>query len=849
MPVLGQAECRKMQPCMDSCMESNFDDWVESCEPDNLCGGYYCEEPPPFPNASDSFLAKQPITVTASHAEFNQEGASLLRGQVHLIQGNRQVKADSAKVCRDPKTNKIDTIQASGNVRILEPGFRLEGSNALISLPTDIKTLSNAQYRIYSRHARGCAKSMTAFSNTRLFLQDASYTTCKPGNNNWELRAKLVNLNRITGKGVARGGMMYLRGFPVFYFPSVTFPIDDRRETGFLFPAIGQSRKSGFELATPFYWNLAPNYDATLTPRLLSKRGIDMQGQFRYLLPIGQGELLGGYLPNDDAYRNFRNEKRLFPEYPANDPRTRAILKGNNSRSAFFAKHTSQFNQNWTGLVNYNVVGDDNYFMDLGTNLYAAGNTQLLQQAELKYQDYNWRVFSRVQAYQTLYPYYGPLNSEVYQRLPQIAFANECYDLPYGFEWEVQGEVANFAHRRNPFTSERVTTGGRYFVRPGLAYSYRRPWGFFRPRLQIDMLTYSLNRSNADLLQLAAWQNSQIGQDPRAWQNQARNPKRILPIIDIDTGLIFERNTQVCDCPYIQTLEPRAYYLYVPYQNQNTFPNFDSSYPGFDYNLLYRDNRFNGFDRLGDANQITLGVTTRFLRAQGGEEQLSLTAGQIYYFQPPRVLLGTTLLNPNFNPALNPVSNPTLNPFFLDEALPFRNRYVSPLVGLGRYRCADEWFAIASVEWSVYRKSLYKSAFWVQYRPSELTVMNVGYQYLQRNPVVNFPRNQLSQKLGQIDVSAAYELTHEFRVLGQYNYDLQNNRCNTALIGLEHQGCCTAFRVSFISYLLPNAGHREYNSGIFFQFVFKGFSSVGHRELGGVISRTIPGYEWHGDKF
>lgn len=797
---------------MDGC----FDDWVESCEPDNLCGGYYCEEPPPHPDASDSFLAKQPITVTASHAEFTQEGSSLLRGNVHLIQGNRQVKADSATICRDPKTKKIDTIRARGAIRILEPGLRLEGEEAYISLPTDVKTLSDARYRIYSRHARGTARAMTAFSNTRLFLQDATYTTCKPYQNNWELRASLVNLNRITGKGYARAARMYLRNIPVFYFPSVTFPIDKRRETGFLFPAIGRSRNSGFELATPFYWNLAPNYDATITPRVLSKRGMDFQGQFRYLLPYGEGELLAGLLPYDDAYYSFKKQKQLIPDYPANDPRTRALLRGNNSRTAFFAKHNSQFNRNWSGNINYNIVGDDNYFMDLGTTLFAAGNTQLLQQAQLNYQDEYWKVFSRVQSHQTLHPYYGPLNTEVYRRLPQIAFVNECYDLPCGFEWLSQGELSNFTHTRNAFTAEPVTTGGRYFLRPGLGYSYRRPWMFFKPRLQFDMMSYSLALSSEDRR-----------------NRQAVNPKRTLPILDVDTGLIFEKNVKLGECPYVQTLEPRAYYLYVPYQNQNNFPNFDSSYPGFDYNLLYRDNRFNGFDRLGDANQITLSATTRFLTAAGGSEQLSLTAGQIYYFQPPRVTLGNSLLNPAV----------------FDRELPFRNKHLSPLVGLGRLKCDEQWFAIASLEWNMYRKDISKAAFWVQYHPTDLTVFNLGYQYLQHNPVVNFPRNQLSQHLKQIDASAAYELTHEFRLLGQWNYDLQNRRSNTALLGLEHQGCCTAFRVSWVTYLLPNAGIREYNTGIFFQFVFKGFSSVGHREIGGTIAKSIPGYEWRGDKF
>ncbi len=807
-PVLGLESSQKRDPC--------FDDWIISCDPNNLCGGYYCEESPPFPGASEEFLKKQPITVTAAHAEFNQEGASNLRGNIHLIQGNRQVKADSATVCRDPKTNKLDTITAKGCVRILEPGLRLEGTDALISVPTDVKTMNNAQYRIYSRHARGTAKSITAFSNTRLFLQDATYTTCKPYQNNWELRAKLVNLNRITGKGVAKHARMYIGGLPIFYAPSLTFPIDHRRESGFLFPAFGQTRTSGLEIATPYYWNIAPNYDATFTPRILTKRGVDLQGQFRYLFPFGEGELQAGLLPNDEAYRLFRRNAMLFPAYPANDPRTRALQRGNNTRKAFAAKHNSQFNRNWSGNVNYNIVGDDNYFMDLGTNLFAAGNTQLLQQAQINYQDEYWKVLSRVQSYQTLHPYFGPLNREVYQRLPQIAFSNEYDDLPCGLQWTAIGEVCNYKHRLSAFNAEPLTSGGRYFVRPGLGYSYVRPWGFFKPRVQLDMLTYSLSLSPADR------------------RNQhTKNPKRILPIVDMDSGLIFERNVNINQCPYIQTLEPRAYYLYVPYQNQNTFPNFDSSYPGFDYNLLYRDNRFNGYDRLGDANQITLSATTRFLESARGAEQLSLTAGQIYYFKPPRV----TLLN-SF-----------LNPRVFDQELPNRHRYLSPLVGLARLKCYEAWFAIAYLEWNVYRKDIEKTAFWMQYRPSELSVFNLGYQYLRRNPVINYPQNVLPQNLKQISASTAFEITNELRVLGQWNYDIQNKFSNEALLGLEHQGCCTAFRVSWVMFMLPNAGYRQYNSGIYFQFVFKGFSSVGHRDMGRTLEKSIPGYRWRGEQF
>jgi len=798
----------------------SFDDWVV-CEDGNfLCGGYYCEVPPPFPNAPPEFLQQQPLTVTSGKAEFNDLGNTTLLGNVHLIQGNRQLLADKAIIHRGAQ-KKIETIEACGHVRLLEPGLRLEGTRAEVSVPNDVKTIENAEFRLYNQHARGTSSSITAFSDSRLFIHNLTYTTCSPFQNTWELRANLADLNRVTGRGEAHHAKMYIKGLPLFYLPYASFPIDDRRQTGFLFPNVGVTKKSGFEMSFPFYWNIAPNYDATITPRVLSRRGGEMQGQFRYLLANSEGEFRGAYLLDDHAYRDFRKNKFAFPQFPASDPRTRALRRGDNSRKLFFARNSTNFDRHWSGNLNFLTVGDDNYFMDLGDTLRTAGSTQLLQQASLNYQDDYWKGTGRVQAYQTLYPYQGPVTTEPYRQLPHLSLANDYPDLPCGFEWTMYTEYTNFTRHRDPFTLAASTQGNRYYLRPGLSYPLIRPWGFFKPRVQMDLLAYSLRLNPTDIR-----------------NGLPKSPTRHLPIVDVDMGLIFERPLDICGNNVVQTLEPRAYYLYVPFQDQNKFPNFDTTYPGFDFNQLYRENRFSGFDRLGDANQITLGVTSRFLSGITGTERINVNVGQIYYFRDRKVTLANAFLNPNV----------------LNQEMPDRKKRLSPIAGFGRLRLNDGWFAVSAVEWDVYRNEVDKSGVWLQYQPCDANVINLGYQFLRRNPVKVDPITGINEKLYQTDASFAWKLTEEFRLLGRWNYDIQNNRTNEVLAGLEHQGCCTAFRLAWIHFLLPNAGQLaagrpEYNNGIFFQFVFKGFAGVGNTGIKSTLSRSIPGYQWRGSDF
>lgn len=799
-----------------------FDDWVCSEQSQTLCHGYYLQEPLPFPGQTDQYLKTLPLTVSADQGEFRPDGNSKLTGHVHLIEGNKQLFANHATIHRDTrKTQTIDFIQAEGHVKITEPGMRVDGTRAKVFVEKNTQVIQDATYRLYDHHSRGTATSITTLRDKKkMILKKASYTTCAPFQKTWFLKAQDVVLNKKTGRGRARHARLYVYDVPIFYFPYLDFPIDNRRQTGFLFPSYGTSNRSGFEIGAPFYWNIAPNYDATLTPTLYSERGLEFKGQFRYLLDNSQGEIDASMLPNDRKYRTFKTRSLAnHAGIPNNDPRITGLTK-NNNRESLRLKHTTSFNEHLTSDILYQTVGDDNYFMDFGNTLGAASTTHLLQQGDLLFQAENWTIQTRLQQYQTLHPFSGPITADVYKRLPQIHFKNSDFDLPGGLEWTTQGEFSHFDHKKDPMTNNAFTIGDRFQLRPGLALPINAPGWFIKPRIQADFLGYSLALGPNDRGTLLA------------------NPHRLLPIFDFDSGLIFERECHLKQEDYIQTLEPRAYYLYVPYRNQNALPIFDSSYPGFDYNQLYRENRFTGLDRLNDANQVTLGLTSRFLAEATGQERLSVTAGQIFYFRDRQVT----------------ICNPKTNPNCLTREYPNgATRKRSSLIGGARLYLVEHWALHGSLEWDPYQKQMDKKTTSIQYQPDERSVINLGYQFLRRNPVDLNPITQMPQRLDQTDTSIAWPLTPNWRILGRWHYDLHNRRSNETLMGIEHQGCCTAVRLVVSRFLEPFDNTRPnnrkpYARAIFLQFVFKGFGGVGSSKVNSTLQR-VPGYRWRTNEY
>lgn len=798
LPIVSLAEDLLINP---------YDDWLECHDCHKWCHGYYVE--PAIP----PFSAQNGQEISADSGIMDLDGPTTLKGHVKFREDHKYIEADKAIIYRGGPHKQVERIEALGHVSLIEPGFRITGTRAEVLINKDIQTFENAEFRIYQRHGRGTAKHIALFGKSIMVLKNASYTTCSPYRSTWELQVQRVRFNTEKGRGRAQKARLMFYDVPVLYLPYVDFPIDNRRKTGFLTPYFGS------EQGLPFYWNIAPNYDMTLTPKLIRERGGALDTKFRYLTAQSGGEFSLAWLPHDRVYEKFLQDSWSNPlSVPANDPRLQG-LKDVSNRYSMRLKDNSSWSPHWRTQVDYQRVSDDNYFQQLANNLDSAGTTHLKQQATADFQSHYWNGFIKAENYQALHPYDGPITLDVYRRLPQISLQNSYSEIPYGLEWNINLDFSAFGHKRNPLTGEAYTTGQRWHMRPSLALPVISPSWFITPRVQLDVLSYSLDLSpQAKLL------------------NAPRHPSRMLPLYDLDSGLIFERNLKVGAEPFVQTLEPRFYYLNVPYKDHSALPNFDTGILTFDYNQLFRDNRFSGLDRVGDTHQLTLGVTSRFLNRKQSTERFSASLGQVMYFKDRRI----TACNPAFDSSC--VAN----------ELPEANSLRSKLVGLARYRMDEQWSAYGGSEWDPKFRHFARNAVDVQYHPRTSSVLNVGYQYLRQDPAKVLGQGSASIPLKQVSTAFAWQLGDSpWRAIGRWHFDLHLHRSNEIWAGMEHQGCCTAWRFALSRFLKPAPlnGDRHYQTGIFLQFVFKGFTGVGINQMSQAIEDAIPGYHWNDREF
>ncbi len=386
--------------CQAVTMENiGFDDWVISntCSQNanKLCQGYYRQ--PDFSKYDTSLGSKQPISITSDEANFVSKGTSVFTGKVVAMQGDKFIYANKATVRHNEKSGDLETITASGKVKILQPGIRVDGKKAIAYVPEDRKVIDAAVFRLYGRRARGVSDQLIIFGADVMQLKEATYTTCAPNSNAWYLQANEINLNKTTGQGEAWHARMYIKDTPVFYWPYVNFPIDDRRQTGFLHPAYESTSNSGKTLILPFYWNIAPNYDSSIVTKYMSLRGFKFDTMTRYLSESSSGNILFDFLPHDRAYQALRNEQYAEPSFMLSmDPLValrRNDLKPRDYRYTLTFKHNTRFNENLGLHINYTNASDGNYFNDFnsGTWNYAynqASTIYALQGVALTYNDF-----------------------------------------------------------------------------------------------------------------------------------------------------------------------------------------------------------------------------------------------------------------------------------------------------------------------------------------------------------------------------------------------------------------------------------------------------------------------------
>ncbi|GAB3781753.1 LPS-assembly protein LptD [Dyella agri] len=725
--------------------------------------------------------------VWAQHIDSSDQTVYHLSGNVRMDRADQRLQADT--VYYNDDTTDYD---ARGNVRYQDYGQLMAATHARGNDSASTGIADDVRYQMLSSRGNGEAKQAQMFDADRRLYTQATYSTCDVGHHLWEFRGKSIAVDEETGRGVARNATFRVGNVPLLYLPWFSFPVDDRRMTGFLYPTIGHTSRSGYMLSAPFYLNLAPNYDATLDPRIYTARGPMLDGEFRYLVPGSSGALDVQYVPNDHG---------------TVDPGTTTDTVGTRRYRVTFTDTTHLW-QSWNFSTSIDRSSDSNFYYDFGNDMGGAPVYTLTSNAQIAGGGKWWNASVGGTAYQNMNPFLTDA-SLPYRQLP---YANFNIDLPLN-RWLEFGMTNQFVAFRKPGYVE----GSREDIEPWIGADFGTPAWFVRPRVAWRYTDYQLS---------SGYQNygfyGLLGSGTPTPFTQ-KSPSRSLPIASIDSGLVFDRNTSLFGQDYTQTLEPRLYYLYVPYRNQNNLPLFDSSPMSFDYWQLFSSNQFAGADRQMNANNLTAAITTRLLD-DSGVERLSASFGQIRYFTPQRVQM------PN---SANTSSSAT------DWS---GSAYVAQL----DLQLSDRWKASSSYQWNPNTHHNDMAMFQLQGRLGLDGVVNFSYRY----------RNGLME---QYSVSAVYPLSERWRLVGAWTYaepvkGVVNPLKGTieALAGVEYDSCCVTLRVVDRSYVNQGyygvappvtAGQTNYrDNAIMFEVIFKGLGSTGG-QIDPLLRRDILGYQ------
>ena len=669
-----------------------------------------------------------------------KQGIATFTGKVLLQRFDQILQTDHLVYDRN-----TDEVTAKDKFTFWDKNYVIQG-NHLHLTNTQQGDMQQATYWLLNWRGHGRADKIIQRNQHIIDLDHSTYTTCDPDHPMWQIQAATTELDRKENVGVSRHATLRVFDIPIFYTPYLSYPLDSQRKSGFLPPTLGNSDQVGAEFSLPYYFNLNPSYDATLTTRVMSRRGVALKGQFRYLLDEHAGQWEAEYSPYDRSYGG--------------------------SRSSLALKHAGKLATRWTTDINFNRVSDNRYFEDLGNTLSIASLTHLEQRADVLYSGSGWNFLSRVQKFQTLDP--NPA-ARPYYRLPQLLLKTALPVKNKQFNVEATAELVRF-DRDNDIIQSPV--GNRLDVKTVFSYPYRTAGTFIIPKLSLRHTQYQLD-----------------SQDTLIKDSLNRN----LFTASLDSGLFFERTVNWFDNDLLQTLEPRIFYRYTPRRTQTDIPIFDTAEYDLSFNQLFRDNRFSGVDRVDDGHQITFALTSRLAQQHDGTELLRASIGQIYYFNDLTVNLPNQPQETNHSSSI-----------------------VTELAS--QYHA---WQAQATWRWNPHAGDTEYNAFRVRYHPDSEHIINFGYRFRR-------------ESLEQTDISFYYPLHPQWRVLGRWNYSLQDHKDVEMLAGVEYESCCWAVRTVFRRYLNPFT-ERSYSNGIYLEFELKGLGSIG-KKAKDLLYESIPGF-------
>ncbi|NYT64664.1 LPS-assembly protein LptD [Alcaligenaceae bacterium] len=719
--------------------------------------------------------------MMADTMETDSEGKAILKGNAEVRRIDSVVKGDRI----DYQRNTGD-VRVRGNGRMMQEGSIVVGPELDYNVNSESGQVTTPDFWLGANAGSGKAELATMFNKQHMRLKDVTYSGCPCPDPAWYIRSPQVDLHFDENEGIARHGTLFFKGVPLMYSPYLSFPIRKERKSGFLLPTYGTTSKGGFDFSLPYYLNLAPNYDATITPRIMSKRGVQLGTEFRYLGKRYSGELYGTYLHND----RVTNDDRWYYAW----------------------QHRHALGGGFSANMDIRRASDDDYFRDFSSfGLNEATNTYLPSSVGLNWGG-NQYVSASVYAhtYQTLQDQTAGYVTPQYNKLPELYVQAARYNWG-GFDVTSENYATRF---RMPFYSGRFSkfdayrdarlapNGTRFSSYNAVSFPIVRPGWYVTPKVGVHLSQY-----NTDWYDLPSYAGN------------PRTQSRVLPIMSLDSGMTFERPTSLFGNASIQTLEPRAYYLKVPYKDQSQIPIYDTSIATFNFAQAFDENIFSGgWDRIANADQLTVGLTTRWLDEETGFERLSLSAAQRLYFEDQKVSLypsdhERTDTKSDYLVGANAALTDTLSVRFDAQFNPESNRR-------NRMTAGFRW------------------------EPKRLANLSANYRYerdpsaiLDRNYVVT-PENDLGRE--QVSLSGQWPLSRKLYAMGRLDYSIQEKRSTQSIVGLEYKGdCCWTGRVVMQRYAVSKG---DANSAIFFQLELSGLGSIGTDPMS-LLRDRISGYQ------
>ena len=731
-----------------------------------------------------------PVTINADNAKGNYPDDAVFTGNVDIAQGNSRLQADEVQLHQkqaEGQPEPIRTVDALGNVHYDDNQVILKGPKGWSNLNTKDTNIWEGDYQMVGRQGRGKADLMKQRGENRYtILENGSFTSCLPGSDTWSVVGSEVIHDREEQVAEIWNARFKLGPVPVFYSPYLQFPVGDKRRSGFLIPNAKYSTNNYFEFYLPYYWNIAPNMDATITPHYMHRRGgIMWENEFRYLTQAGAGLMEFDYLNSDKVYED---------ENPKDD---------NSRRWLFYWQHSGVMDQVWRFNVDYTKVSDTSYFNDFDNKYGSSTDGYATQKFSVGYAVQNFDATVSTKQFQV----FDAQNSNSYSAQPQLDV--NYYQNDVGpFDTRIYGQAVHFVN-----TNDNRPEATRLHLEPTINLPLSNNWGSINTELKLMATHYQQN--NISEYQSFARNNYRNNPTPdnlntlNAANSLEESVNRVMPQFKVDGKLVFERDMEMLAPGYTQTLEPRAQYLYVPYRNQSNIFNYDSSLLQADYSGLFRDRTYGGLDRIASANQVTTGVTSR-VYDDTAVERFNISVGQIYYFTESRTG---------------------------DDNIKWENDdKTGSLVWAGDtyWRISDRWGLRSGIQYDTRLDSVATSSSSIEYRRDENRMLQLNYRYASSEyiqatlPSYYSTAEQYKNGISQVGAVASLPIADRWSIVGAYYFDTNVNKAADSMLGLQYNSCCYAIRFGYERKLNGwdnTQKHAIYDNTIGFNIELRGLSS------------------------